>query len=175
MVQNAIVHTRELAHGLAPVQLETGSLSGALRGLSERARKLSGIDCRLHCPQSFLNRDDPSNVHLYRIAQEALANAVKHGRAKRVDIRLTHDSNRLELIVEDDGIGIPEKSPARKGMGLHVMQYRANVIGGTLSVQRNHRGGTSVKCTIKNGMAGAAQSKAKKIYETETSKTSGGR
>ncbi|HEX5398923.1 MAG TPA: ATP-binding protein, partial [Verrucomicrobiae bacterium] len=132
-------------------QLETGSLNGALRALSERARTLSGIDCRLRCPKSFLNRDDSLSVHLYRIAQEALANAVKHGRAKRVDIRLTHNRNRLELIVEDDGIGIPEERPARKGMGLHVMRYRANVIGGTLRVLRNRRGGTSIKCTLRNG------------------------
>ncbi|HUA38869.1 MAG TPA: PAS domain S-box protein [Candidatus Sulfopaludibacter sp.] len=151
MVREAITRTRELARGLAPVQLESGSLMGGLRDLSRRTRKLWGIDCRFICPKPFLNRDDVLNVHLYRIAQEAVANAVKHGLAKRVTIRLTRDKNRLELAIEDNGAGMPACVRAGKGMGLHVMQHRANVIGGTLSVRRNRRGGTSVKCIVKNG------------------------
>ena len=151
MVREAITHTRELARGLSPVQLEGGNLPDALRELSRRARTLSGVDCRFHCPKPVLNCDEVLSVHLYRIAQEALANAIKHGEAKRVDIRLMLDEKRLMLAIADNGFGIPAKPRARSGMGLHVMQYRANVVGGTLMVGRNRLGGTSVICAIKNG------------------------
>jgi signal transduction histidine kinase len=149
MVRQAISHTRELAHGLSPVQLEAGSLTDALRTLSGRARKLFGLDCRFHCAEPFLNRDDALTVHLYRIAQEALANAVKHGKATRVDIRLAHNQNQVALFVTDNGTGLPANIRAGKGMGLRVMQYRAHVIGGTLRVERGRRGGTVVACTVK--------------------------
>jgi signal transduction histidine kinase len=132
------------------VELQTRGLAGALQELAERTRKLFKIDCRFHCKKPVLNHDPSLGIHLYRIAQEAVANALKHGRAKRVDIGLTRNRNRLVLAVRDDGVGMPKRPRKGKGMGLLVMQYRAGVISGTLVFQRNPKRGTTVACSVSN-------------------------
>ena len=156
LVRQSIASTRELARGLSPMQLETMGLPGALQELSRRSHKLFGIDCSFNCQTPFKNhRDDSVSVHLYRIAQEAVANAVKHGKARQVEIDLKCERDRLMLAVRDDGVGMPDPIPKRHGMGLHIMQYRADVIGGTVSVESRPGGGTSILCTVRelNGKA----------------------
>jgi signal transduction histidine kinase len=91
-------------------------------------------------------------IHLYRIAQEAVGNAVKHAKARRIEIRLAVGGNTLALAVSDDGIGIRGTPARKKGMGLRIMGYRAGVIGGSLAVQRAAAGGTTVACTVKDGV-----------------------
>lgn len=157
LAREAITHTRALAHGLAPIHLEVRNLPEALRQLSRHARKLWGVDSRFHCRGRLSTADSALTIHLYRIAQEALANAVKHGQARRVDTWLRQNKRRLVLAIADDGVGISGKAPARDGMGLHVMEYRAHAVGGTLALRRNRRGGTSVICTI-DGKAATARS-----------------
>lgn len=160
MIREVITRTRGLARGLSPVQLETMGLPGALQELSRSSSKLFGIKCRFHCRRPFLNQGDAVSVHLYRIAQEAVGNAIKHGKASHVDIDVKHNQGELILSVSDNGVGIPERISKQQGMGLRVMQYRADVIGGTLLVRRNRKGGTSVVCTVKNsdGQAMPSQS-----------------
>ena len=148
MIRQAINHTRELAHGLSPVELESHGLSGALQGLADRTRKLFKVDCRFTCGQPGVIYDAVRGIHFYRIAQEAVTNAFKHGRASRVDISLKHRNHRLQLAVKDDGIGLPARPPKRRSMGMRVMQYRAGVINGTLTFQRNPKGGTTVACSV---------------------------
>ena len=148
MVRKSINHTRELAHGLAPVQLETMGLTGALEELAQRTRKVFKIDCRFRSKARAWNHDPALGIHLYRIAQEAVSNALKHGRAKRVDIGLARNRFRLVLAVKDDGIGLPRKLRESKGAGLRLMQYRAGVVNGTLVVRRNLKGGTTVACSV---------------------------
>ena len=93
--------------------------------------------------------DSASAIHLYRIAQEAVANAVKHSQAHSVSIRLAADARRLELSVEDDGRGLASaRLKEAAGLGLHIMDYRARAIGGTLEVGRGRRGGTLVSCCV---------------------------
>ena len=87
-------------------------------------------------------------THLYRIAQEAVNNAIKHARPRRITIRLLTHASHLELKVEDNGTGIASKTSANSGMGLHIMDYRARSIGGTLRLAPGRRGGTTVSCCV---------------------------
>ncbi len=149
MLRQALTHTHELAHGLSPAELETDGLITALQELARRTGKLFQITCRFRCRATpGLNHDPALGIHLYRITQEAVSNAIKHGKAQRVDIGLTRNKHRLVLAVRDNGCGLPAKAPRRKGMGLRVMQYRAGVISGTLVLQRNSTGGTTVVCSV---------------------------
>jgi two-component system CheB/CheR fusion protein len=150
MIRDAITRTRELSRGLAPMTVESGGLQEALAELAQRSRKLYQIDCRFRRVKPGLNLTGTSAIHLYRIAQEAVGNAIKHGKAKRIDIGLVENGNDLVLSVRDSGIGLPAKLPARAGMGLRVMQHRAGIIGGTLDVHAGHHGGTSVVCSVRD-------------------------
>jgi len=92
--------------------------------------------------------DQAVAIHLYRIAQEAVSNALKHGKAGRIEINLTASANAAALAVTDNGVGLPRKPRKRTGMGLRIMRYRAEVIGGTLSAEPLPGGGTRVVCTL---------------------------
>jgi signal transduction histidine kinase len=93
--------------------------------------------------------DELIRTHLYRIAQEALNNAIRHGKASRVSIRLNRDKARLALTVTDNGTGLPPDRQSSKGMGLKLMEYRAGIVGGSLTVRRrNGKTGTQVVCTV---------------------------
>jgi signal transduction histidine kinase len=100
------------------------------------------------CKDNVVTEDDTITFHLYRIAQEAMNNAIKHGRARRIEIELVRRDNLLLLAVRDFGVGMSPKRGDDAGMGLRVMQYRAGVIGGTLNLERTPRGGTTVICSI---------------------------
>jgi two-component system CheB/CheR fusion protein len=101
-----------------------------------------------------LIHDNALATHLYRIAQEAVHNAVRHGRAKLIAINLLTLNDRIVLGVKDDGIGFPKKPRTHKGMGLRVMQYRADMVRGSLVVQRDPSGGTSVVCSVRADQSG---------------------
>ena len=152
MVQRAMTQTRELARGLSPVRLEAEGLADALRELAAGTRKVFGCDCRFRCDPPVLVPDHTVAIHLYRIAQEAVSNALKHGQARRIDISLTAKGHSVTLAVKDNGTGIPRKLPKRKGMGLRIMRYRAEVIGGALLVEPVPGGGTRVVCTVAEGL-----------------------
>jgi PAS domain S-box-containing protein len=159
MVREANTRTRELSHGLFSIPPGTEGLIGALEDLARRTTKVFQRDCRFHCPE-VVRVDEPEvRQHLYRIAQEAVGNAIKHGKAKRIDIELTRNGNRLILGVRDDGLGIPKKRRSQKGMGLRLMQYRAEMVAGSIVVQHVPQGGTSVVCCVPDSVV---KSKGKK-------------
>lgn len=147
-VRDAISQTRSLARGLSPVVLESEGLMAALHQLAAQAEQMFQIQCRFECDPPVLVDEPSVATHLYRIAQEAVSNAVKHGKARKVIVRLRANSERLFLMVKDDGVGISKSPPKSKGMGLRIMQYRAGMIGGSLVVQREPDGGTSVLCSV---------------------------
>ena len=149
MVRRTMARARELARGLSPIGLETDGLVVSLRELAARTKKLFQVDCRFKCKGTVLIHDHHVGIHLYRIAQEAVSNAVKHGKASRIDIGLTKNAERIVLAVGDNGIGLPVKLRNKKGMGLHVMQYRAGVIDASLVGQRLPNGGTAFVCSVK--------------------------
>jgi two-component system, LuxR family, sensor kinase FixL len=147
-VREAISQTRSLARGLSPVTLESEGLRSALQELALNTEKIFQVVCRLDCEPSVSVADQAVATHLFRLAQEAVANAIKHGRAKRIAIQLARDQDRLILKVDDDGGGFPAKIARSQGMGLRIMQSRAGMMNGALAIERNPAGGASVICSI---------------------------
>jgi PAS domain S-box-containing protein len=147
-VRDAISHTRLLARGLSPVTLESEGLMSALQELATSTEKMFGATCRFDWSAPVSLRDNAMATHLFRIAQEAVSNAIKHGKAKQVVIRLAKREGRVVLRVTDNGSGFPSVVPKKKGMGLRVMQSRAGMIGGTLSFEQLPSGGASVTCMV---------------------------
>ena len=105
-----------------------------------------GIACHFQCDQAVLIHDASMATHLYHIAQEAVNNAIKHGRAKNILIHLFASERQGTLIIKDDGVGIERPSPPQTGVGLHIMNYRAGMIGGNLEIHREQPRGTAVTC-----------------------------
>lgn len=139
-VVNRNVHlARELARGLQPVELTPAALNTALRAVAARASENGNMNCQFKRARGVRVQTDMMALHLYRIAQEAVTNAVKHSGASNVVISLERYGQKVCLRVADDGKGMPARR-RRKGLGLHLMKYRANVLGGTLSVESGRRG-----------------------------------
>jgi PAS domain S-box-containing protein len=151
LTRQAMTHTRELAHGMCPVDLAREGLAGALQELAARTKRLFRADCTFRCDSPVRINHEASQTHLFRIAQEAIGNAVKHGKASRIDIRLRETGSKIILGVRDNGVGFPNAVDGRKGLGLRIMQYRAGVMGGVLSVRKGRQGGTAVVCSIPQG------------------------
>ena len=146
-VREVISQTRMLAHGLCPVVLESEGLMSALQELAHTTRKIFGIHCTFRCDQPVQIHDNPVATHLYRIAQEAVGNAVKHGKPRHIQITLATASAHIRLAIHDDGCGIPA-IPPRTGAGLRIMAYRAGVIGGSVTVEPGHPSGTTATCLV---------------------------
>jgi PAS domain S-box-containing protein len=147
LVSNAVESTRSLARGLSPVNLERGGLRDALAGLAMHARSVYGIKALFtnRLPTSMTLDDEMAN-HLYRIAQEAITNAVKHGQAKTVRLHLSAVHGRVRLTIADDGSGLPADVSAASGLGLRIMRYRARIARGDVRIERGEPQGTRVTC-----------------------------
>ena len=147
LVNHAIESTRSMARGLAPVTIDHGGLGSALEELTSRSRATYGIDVQFRrSAASKLQIDEHTANHLYRITQEAINNAVRHGGAGSVRIVLRVRPGLLELSVGDDGVGFLESATRSTGMGLKIMKYRARMIGGRIEIGPRRAGGTLVKC-----------------------------
>jgi two-component system CheB/CheR fusion protein len=150
-IRETIAHTRALARGLSPVALEAEGLMSALAELAANTEKIFRVACRFHCDPPVPVPDQAVATHLFRIAQEAVSNALRHGQTVRsIRLELSARPGRLELSVSDDGAGFPAPKAAVKaaGMGLHIMQSRAGMVGGTLAVGPGPGGGTRVSISI---------------------------
>lgn len=133
------------AHGLYPVELERHGLAVALEELANNLQSLFGVPCAFEMRGEPPLLDTPTALHLYRIAQEAAHNALKHGHPKRICIGLERQASMLCLQVEDDGRGLPTRRPTKAGMGLTIMKHRASSIGAAIELGRGPRGGTVVR------------------------------
>jgi signal transduction histidine kinase len=148
VVNQSIEGVRSLARGLMPVSLDRDGLTPALRALAARSRTLYALDVLFHAQLSpELLMDEARASHLYRIAQEALTNAARHGRATAVEIFLHSTATHYLLRITDDGCGMSEAAHASKGMGLKIMAYRAGMIDASLEVVNNEPHGTIVRVT----------------------------
>jgi len=148
LVNKAIGWTRDLARGLAPVDLDQEEgLASALKQVTESSLELFGTPCRFEMSGEVHFRNPPVAIHLYRIAQEALNNAIKHAKARNIVVRLTRTAGEIMISVEDDGKGFDPLSVQTGGMGLRIMKYRAKMINGNLEVRRRPGGGTVVACS----------------------------
>lgn len=144
LLREAIAQTRFLARGLVPLGHEPDSLQIGLAELVQRTRALGRMACEFECPAPVVVTDFHVAGHLYRIAQEALHNVVKHSGATRVRVRLAREGRLLVLEIADNGNGLSKGSPP--GLGLGVMEHRARVIGGQLSVASRRGRGVTISC-----------------------------
>lgn len=150
LVQEAISQTRSLARGLSPVQVEHYGLQSALESLVYEVERLHRIECRFERDAALPIYDHAVAVNLYRIAQEAINNALKHGGASRITVGLRLDARSGVLRVEDNGKGFAPGRGKKGSLGLRIMGYRASVIGGTLEVSSKPREGTVIQCQFPN-------------------------
>ena len=146
-VRDAIRQTRSLARGLSPVELDANGLMSALQELAVNVENMFRISCRFECPEPVLIADNAVATHLFRIAQEAVSNAVRHGQARLVEITLTVHNDDMQLAIKDNGTGLPPERERGQGIGLSIMQYRTSMIGGALSFRARPEGGTIVHCS----------------------------
>jgi PAS domain S-box-containing protein len=138
---------RAVLRGLLPVAVDSAGLMAALSDLAERTRREANVPCTLDCPEPVAVDDHLTATHLFLIAQEAVHNAVKHGRPRKIHLSL-RSNHLLVLRVQDDGTGMPSGSAANQGMGLRIMGNRAAVIGAKLSIEPAEPTGTLVTCTL---------------------------
>jgi two-component system, LuxR family, sensor kinase FixL len=142
---------RNIIRQLVPVEIDKHGLVTALRGLAERTSEVHDAVCTFACQQSISVADTALSTHVYRIAHEAVQNAVKHAKASQIRIQLTENDGMLRLKVDDDGIGIDAAAERSTGFGLCSMAYRAGLIGATLTCRQKEVGGTQVTCTLLRG------------------------
>jgi two-component system, LuxR family, sensor kinase FixL len=148
LINEALAQTRHLSRGLCPVVLDSNDIEAALEQLAENIRTIFSVSCELQCEPDIKITGNAVAVHLYRIAQEAATNAIKHGHAKCILLSLASNNSRLILKIKDDGVGFPAEASKGKGMGLRVMQHRARMIGATISLQQSKGGGVTVTCSL---------------------------
>jgi len=151
LINQAIDQTRDLARGLSPVEVEAAGLVPALYKFAATTERLFRISCVFAYDERFQFQHSQAlslSTHLYRIAQEAVNNAIQHGKARNVVIGLTTLRDRGILTVRDDGIGIPADMEDKQGLGLRSMRYRAGMIKASLDVRRDSGGGTVVTCSF---------------------------
>jgi signal transduction histidine kinase len=148
LVEDAIDLTRNLAKGLFPLELEGEGLGGALLELCRSTADRHRVKCEFKNDSQTPRIDSNTATHLYRIAQEAVTNAIKHGHVSRIVVGLSLEDGHLKLNIVDDGIGLPEILPSERGLGLRIMASRAGMIGGAFSAGNNLDGGTTVTCRL---------------------------
>jgi PAS domain S-box-containing protein len=147
-IRQALTRARNLAHGLAPAVIESMGLGGALRELARDAGEMSNTRCGYRGSDILPALDPGVALHLYRIAQEAVSNAIRHGRAKKIAISLLARKASIVLRIRDNGCGIPVPLLHHSGIGLRTMRYRADVIGATIVLRPGRAGGTEVECVL---------------------------
>lgn len=150
-LRQALGEAKSLAKGLSPIQVGPDGLADGLAALVDGARAWSGIRCRLAVSGAIVLLDEDVAVHLYRIAQEAINNAIKHAQAANIRVELRNADHIIVLSVHDDGIGLAPPAEKAGGLGVHIMRYRAGIIGASLSVAAAAGGGTLVECVWHKG------------------------
>jgi PAS domain S-box-containing protein len=147
-INESIAQARSIARGLCPVELSGSGLVSGLRELASEIERRFGVSCRVHAGQGVRIDDVFVASHLFRIVQEAVTNAVRHGQAQNVAIRLTRTADEVSLEVRDNGTGLPPNLNETQGMGLRTMKHRAGSIGAQLAVRPGEGGGTVVACSL---------------------------
>ena len=144
LVNTAAVDTRNLSRALHRVDVDAAALVVALQDLVDR--EIWRTPCRLEVKPSFQMNNDAAAAHLYRIAREAVINANKHAQARQIVVRLERVRKEMVLRVIDDGVGFPKDLNPQQGLGFHIMNYRAQLMGGRLEIDSPQTGGTRVSC-----------------------------
>jgi signal transduction histidine kinase len=159
LVNNAATDTRNLSRALHRIDVDAPGLVAALEDLVDR--EIWKTPCRLEVKPSFYIGDDVAAAHLYRIAREAVINANKHAQAREIVIKLDRSRQGMVLRVIDDGVGFSYEPNLKQGLGYHIMNYRAGLIGGRLEIDSPKHGGTCVSCYLPNHTPGSSKFRAK--------------
>ena len=148
LAETGITLTRNLAHGISPMEMETEGLVTALREFAANVSQMFKVNCVFDCESPPAIDDPATATHLYRIAQEAVHNAIRHGKPKQIVMSLSGRKGQIELTVEDDGMGLSDDWRKNRGLGTRIMAHRAAMMGGTFSIEPNPTGGTFVECVV---------------------------
>jgi len=146
LVNDAATDTRNLSRALHRADVDAAGLIVALQDLVDR--EIWRTPCRLEAKPSFRIDDDAAASHLYRIAREAVINANKHAQARQIVVKLERVRKEMVLRVLDDGVGLPKELKPQQGLGFHIMNYRAQLMGGRLEIDSPQAGGTRVSCYL---------------------------
>lgn len=147
LLTQANVRAREMSRGLMPVVLDSDGLMAALADLASSTERIFRVSCPFRCDPPVQVSDNKLATQLYRIAQEGVANAIKHSQADRIELALSVEDGFLTLSIRDNGVGVNPQT-RKTGMGLLTMSHRARMLGGVLSVEPDASGGTLVNCTV---------------------------
>ena len=147
-LEEALSHVRALSKGLVPVEVDGEGLMVALSDLAARTSERHAVSCVFECDQPVSIGDNQTATHLYRLSQESVTNALKHGRARNITISLTGDNDLITLKIADDGTGLAENHHESSGTGLRIMRYRAELIRAKLTIGRARTNGTQMTCTL---------------------------
>jgi signal transduction histidine kinase len=151
LLGDAIDHTRAITRMLYPIDLDSENLTSALEQLAARVKSLFHISCQFKCKKPITVQNTEMAINLYRIVQEAITNAIKHGKADNISISLDANNDRITLAVEDNGVGLAADYAKGKGMGMRIMKYRSSVIGASLNIRAGTKGpGTLVTCSFES-------------------------
>jgi signal transduction histidine kinase len=153
LLDGALSQTRELAKGFYPVELERHGLQTALLDLANNVKNTYQVDCRVTTNKYFDSVDKNAQIHLFRIIQESIRNAVRHGQARRIDIKAERVGEEVVVSIQNEGLQFPTEKMQltvanSHGMGLKIMHYRARIMGATLEFTPGRRSGCLVRCTI---------------------------
>lgn len=147
LLTQANARAREMSRGLMPVVLDSDGLMAALADLAASTERIFRVSCPFRCDPPVQVSDNKLATQLYRIAQEGVANAIKHSRADRIELALSLEDGFLTLSIRDNGVGFSQQAK-KGGMGLLTMSHRARMLGGSLTVEPDASGGTFVCCTV---------------------------
>ncbi len=148
LVREASECARALAQGLMPLAISPAQLPQALADLAHKTEECSGVSCRFALVGQPTLRDSATALHLYQIAQEAIHNAIRHGKPRHIEILFGEGSDSAYLRIADDGEGMGAKAAGSSGIGLRSMRYRAGLVGGVIHLESKPKGGVIVLCTV---------------------------
>jgi signal transduction histidine kinase len=148
VAMDSIKLTRALAKGLNPIPKNPDSLMIALKEMAANTEHMFPIKCTFECEEPVLIGNDVAAAHIYRLVQEAVTNAIRHGKAESIKLILTRNDDNITLTIKDNGVGLPNKLPPSIGIGFRTMKYRAESIQGSLTIDKNPTGGTIVSCVV---------------------------
>lgn len=147
-ISQSLITTRNFAKSFYPVELERGGLVVAIRSLVERMEMVAHFTCNLNADESFHVKKS-AEIHLFRIIQESISNAIKHGHAENIEISAIQENGRCIVSISNDGVSFTQPKDGQwTGMGLHLFQYRARLIGAEITVRRGDTGGCVVTCSM---------------------------
>lgn len=149
MINRSSKHIRKIAKGLSPIQLDSPGLISTIEQLAAQISTTQTMQCTFEYDHSIADIPSEKLLHIYRFVQEAVSNAVKHSKANQITISITKENQQFQVLIRDNGIGFDVDSNSTKGLGIHTLQYRADELGGTLSIKSVLQQGTDICCFIK--------------------------